>query len=488
MKQAKLIDQLLNGSSDDPQHFRMALTAFLDQIAAEDQLRSAWTVFTQVHRRSVRGPLSDRSRQQNICLQEIARRFSSHSIGAWAAVRHQAFETSVEQRLLRSTSLGRVAEQSASMVQPASVAVSPFQDLQAVAEMPRFAESNGFGGVRQASSMIPVGVGRPEVVSPAIREEAVQPAARVDLQLEFHPAVILSRLAKDRQVDTPAERSELREAVKLSDASEVSSSYGDLQRIADQGTPDWKRLFTPFLNTRPLVSGRSGAAWRTGKPPRLDGRLDDPCWNLARPLLFEGDLDASPMKVYFAFDDQYLYVAAQCPATHPAVHPAANRVPADPIGVDDEGAANRNVRDQQIDDIPRLKLHLDTDADLWTSHCIEVTDQGRTRDTIDGDPSWQPTWYVDVRRANSLVTFEMAIDRKDISTHSSDDLNNAWLVRAQWGHPSQQATSGLFPSPDGWRSVRFDQHREKMVPSKSPLRKLPVGPVRLAPVRLAPVK
>jgi hypothetical protein len=95
---------------------------------------------------------------------------------------------------------------------------------------------------------------------------------------------------------------------------------------------------------------------------------------------------------------------------------------------------------------------------------------------------------VDVRRANSLVTFEMAIDRKDISTHSSDDLNNAWLVRAQWGHPSQQATSGLFQSPDGWRSVRFDQHREKMVPSKSPLRKLPVGPVRLAPVRLAPVK
>lgn len=478
MKQAKLIDQLLNGSSDDPQRFRLALTAFLDQTAAEDQLRSAWTVFSQVRNDSIRDPLANRSRLENVCLQEIASRFDGQSIGAWAAVREQAFVASAEQRSLRATSLGLVAEQPASMVQPASVAVSPFQDLHAVAEMPRFAESNGFGSVRQASSMIPVGVGRPDVVSPAIREDVVQPVARVDLQMEFHPAVILSRTAKNRLQDAPVDRSAIQDFGKQPNASEPSSADGDLQRIADQGSPAWKRLFTEHLDTTRADSGRGGVARRTRKPPRLDGRLDDLCWDQSTPLMFADEPDASSMKLSVAFDDQYLYVAAQCPT---------DKIAADQIALGDGHAPNRAVRDQQLDNTARFKLCLDTDADLWTSHCIEVTDQGRTRDTIDGDPSWQPTWYVDVYRTDSTLTFEMAIDRKDIAADLElgldSELGPRWFVHAAILQPGTQATQTLFPSPSGWRSLRFDPGGSQSV-NRPALHKVPTGPVRLAPVRL----
>src|SRR5256885_14755981 len=49
--------------------------------------------------------------------------------------------------------------------------------------------------------------------------------------------------------------------------------------------------------------------------PRLDGRLDDQLWHLARPVSLKsgiGDDADIPASLALAFDDEYLYVAVSC--------------------------------------------------------------------------------------------------------------------------------------------------------------------------------
>ena len=62
-------------------------------------------------------------------------------------------------------------------------------------------------------------------------------------------------------------------------------------------------------------------------------------------------------------------------------------------------------RDQDLSQVDRVQLSIDVDQDLITSYQLEITDAGRTRDSVDGRTAWQPTWYLDVQRADAVVTF-----------------------------------------------------------------------------------
>jgi hypothetical protein len=126
-------------------------------------------------------------------------------------------------------------------------------------------------------------------------------------------------------------------------------------------------------------------------------------------------------------------------------------------------------------DVDRLKLRFDTDGDLWTSHCVEITDTGRTRDAVGNDTRWQPTWYVDVDRKEQNITFELAIRRSDLAG-AIDDSDSRWFVSAQIIRAGTEAIEPLFPQPNAWRPIRFAPPEIQ----QQALR--PAGPVRLAPV------
>ena len=75
-------------------------------------------------------------------------------------------------------------------------------------------------------------------------------------------------------------------------------------------------------------------AARTPRPPRLDGRLDDPMWQLAEPFdafvqIFpdEGIAPSEPTEVRVLYDDRALYVAVRCHDSRPGeiVRPMGRR-------------------------------------------------------------------------------------------------------------------------------------------------------------------
>ena len=159
MKQSQLIGQLVNPEVNSSVDFQRSLQQLLNQTATEDQLRMVWSILDQT-----RG-----TKLESLCLREIAERFSDHSIGNWASVRKHAYQTSAEQRMLRSMAMAANDVTPAAPVQAATVALSPFQDLhsnslRSVSESSPQQDAFHQNPVQQASAYIPVGVGGPEVV------------------------------------------------------------------------------------------------------------------------------------------------------------------------------------------------------------------------------------------------------------------------------------------------------------------------------------
>ncbi len=439
-KQSKWIRSLTNRELTSSRVFETSLRQLMDQTAEEDQLRMIWSVLTRT-----RG-----THFENLCLQEIADRFRNRSVGKWAAVRIDAHQNSAEQQFLRLTEVPRSEVVQAASVQAAAVALSPFQNLK-----PEFDQSIG-SQIQQASAIIPVGVAKPEVIQASPVSGRIQSASNVDLQLDLHPAVMLSRLVD--KPDSQAERSNDGTTGMTTNAP-TATTMGDLRRISMQGTGDWKRLLAS--DARGSRSSHHGLPQRlvkrTGSPPRLDGKLDDPCWDHRTPNISLGDFQIS-----LAFDQNYLYVAAVCPSDLIA-RDAGRRL------------TGHAARDQVLFDVDRLKLRFDTDGDLWTSHCVEITDTGRTRDAVGNDTRWQPTWYVDVDRKEQNITFELAIRRSDLAG-AIDDSDSRWFVSAQIIRAGTEAIEPLFPQPNAWRPIRFAPPEIQ----QQALR--PAGPVRLAPV------
>jgi hypothetical protein len=130
---------------------------------------------------------------------------------------------------------------------------------------------------------------------------------------------------------------------------------------------------------------------------RLDGRLDDPVWQQAPPVIdfvqkepVEGASATEPMDVRFVFDDSALYIGARM----------ASRVP---------GAIQAPMgRRDSVEQAEYLQLSLDTYLDRRTAYTFGVTASGvridhyhpsDDEDAIDStfDPIWEANTLIDDR-------------------------------------------------------------------------------------------
>ena len=288
---------------------------------------------------------------QAAALDQLASRFPATSAGRWAALRLEASQRSVEWRRLKSPVQESMVK-TASAALAETVPVSPFQ----VAS----------GGIQQASMTSPVVVPKPETYRLRKRTEE---QADVDLVWEFHPLVLISREASRLRGDQ-------------GQLQPTDGTSANLQRLAEADRAGWSALLRND-------GSRVVMAKRAGHPPRLDGMLDDGCWTgTAAPAT-----DAVPVRL--AYDDQYVYVAILCRS--------------EDLRPDDlAGGSSAILRDDDLTEVDRIPLAIDIDRDLMTQMQLQVTAAPRTHDAIDGTPTWQPTWYVDTRRADGWVTFEMA--------------------------------------------------------------------------------
>ncbi|MFO1064355.1 MAG: hypothetical protein U0892_10875 [Pirellulales bacterium] len=152
---------------------------------------------------------------------------------------------------------------------------------------------------------------------------------------------------------------------------------------------------------------------RTDSTPQLDGLADDECWQRVEPIRLEGpvgDTARSATQVRFAFDDQFLYIHANCPA---ARHVEAPKTP--------------RAYDMRLEGTDHLLFQLDTDRD-YTSACeLGINRFGHTADRCCNESAWNPKWYVAVGGTETTWSAELAVRLSDLTCQESVG-GRAWAV------------------------------------------------------------
>ena len=155
--------------------------------------------------------------------------------------------------------------------------------------------------------------------------------------------------------------------------------------------------------------------------PKLDGVLDDDCWNamfansqmqLIKMTPPGNDAQAKTDVVLFGYDDDFFYVAARC-----------NKLTRHHYR---ESQAAR-ARDAQIQNEDRIEIVIDTDRDYASFLHFEVDHRGWCRDGTNASQGWDPEWFVAQNSDEKSWTIELAIPIQQM-TASETVGQTAWAV------------------------------------------------------------
>jgi hypothetical protein len=156
---------------------------------------------------------------------------------------------------------------------------------------------------------------------------------------------------------------------------------------------------------------------RAASKPYLDGALDDTVWREAEPIELQsalGDDAQWPAVVLAAYDEEFLYLAADCRRASEATYAPRGQ---------------RN-RDADIDDEDRVEFFFDIDRDYATYYRLAIDHRGWAREECWSDDSWNPNWYVAAGSHDDRWTVEAAIPLADLAP-AAPASRSAWAVGAQ---------------------------------------------------------
>jgi hypothetical protein len=190
------------------------------------------------------------------------------------------------------------------------------------------------------------------------------------------------------------------------------------------------------------TAARAQSAGPAGEPDRLpsvtaqrlegritiDGRLDEPAWQAARPATGliqsqpdEGAPASVATEVRFLFDDHALYIGARMTQPGGVVAPLARRDQLlDASG--DNGSFNSLTTDKLIIRLDPYHNHLD---DAW----FEVNPAGSRGEQFNGDPSWDPVWEAATRVDSLGWSAELRIPFSQL--RFSPDSMQTWGLQIQ---------------------------------------------------------
>lgn len=244
--------------------------------------------------------------------------------------------------------------------------------------------------------------------------------------------------------------------------------------LGDFETP--KKWYTQFANRQPAGPWRDAAQaelWlvnRTGAAPKptlpcrlsgtrpfLDGKLDDACWQGAKPIALKstsekgGRADEAmaeySTEVFFAYDKDHLYLGLRCR------HPADRHV----------APVKTRSRDANLRPFDRVSLMLDLDRDYATYFHLQVDQRGCVHEEFcqDGfhDRSWNPQWFVACHSTADVWQIEAALPLREL-TGDPVTLGKAWacnVVRTVPGRGVQAAAlpADVEPRPEGMGLLLF---------------------------------
>ena len=175
---------------------------------------------------------------------------------------------------------------------------------------------------------------------------------------------------------------------------------------------------------RPLMACRKATS-----RPFLDGKLDDPQWQGSFRSLRGGKAEEQA-QFAFAYDSEFLYLAAICPSPDSvAVEPLATR-----------------TRDSASPKRDRIGWYLDIDRDYSTGYRLVVDQAGGVSDACWLDQGWDPRWFVKVGKGEGSWTVEAAIPLALLCS-SPPTTNQAWLMQCSRARPGK-ALQGWVGIPD----------------------------------------
>ncbi|WP_254513379.1 YCF48-related protein [Anatilimnocola floriformis] len=166
--------------------------------------------------------------------------------------------------------------------------------------------------------------------------------------------------------------------------------------------------------------------------PKLDGMLDDPLWQNAKPVaLRTAETDANTAAVVVAaWDKEFLYLAVSA-AKSPGVKYATDDSP--------------RPRDSDLAAFDHVQIHLDLDRDYSTCYTLAIDSRGFTTDACAGDKSWNPTWFVAAAGDENYWTAEIAIAWIEL-TDQPPQPKDLWAVGIQRVIPGQPLQSFTHPA------------------------------------------
>jgi photosystem II stability/assembly factor-like uncharacterized protein/tetratricopeptide (TPR) repeat protein len=211
-----------------------------------------------------------------------------------------------------------------------------------------------------------------------------------------------------------------------------------------QGLPrQAERFYLGLRNTRPRDAWRDCAVaelWlgepkseppkeicecrRAPAKPRLDGRLDEPCWQAAAKVELhssqrdDGEWGAVAM---LAYDDEFLYIGISC-----------TRAEGFKYATSDEP----RPRDADLADQDRVELLIDVDRDFATYYQLVVDCRGWTAESCWRDKTWNPNWFVASGETDGAWTAEAAIALSELTDQQS-------LAKKTWALGIQRIVPGV---------------------------------------------
>ena len=181
--------------------------------------------------------------------------------------------------------------------------------------------------------------------------------------------------------------------------------------------------------------------------PRLDGRLDDPVWQVARPAelhSLRGDDAGWPASVMLAYDNQFLYLAIRCRQA-----PGARYAP----------ASGPRTHDADLTGRDRIEFYLNLDRNFVTYDRLTIDHRGFTADDCWGDASWNPKWFVACCSGDGFWTAEAAIPWDQL-TAEPPKPNSVWAIGIQRivpgvGFQSWNQPAAIDVMPEGFGYLLF---------------------------------
>ncbi len=190
------------------------------------------------------------------------------------------------------------------------------------------------------------------------------------------------------------------------------------------------------------------------KRPYLDGKLDDDCWQVFKPLEMKSatkgaDLKEYGTKAHFAHDDEYFYIAVECR------HPDGKQVP----------KAEKRLRDEDLNGHDRVDVLLDLDRDYQTYFRFQVDHRGCVAEDCWGEKGWNPKWHVALDTTATGWTAEIAIPRAELSgtpipSGSTWGMNVSRIVPGL-GVQTWSGPADAQPRPEGMGLLRFQADAKK---------------------------